>query len=179
MLPKLVPRQKVNPKSYRWPPWIVFGGFLLFFVPSCSTLLPPATLDRVMESNGGTFYFYQDEELEISLRIGPGRLFDWHFKNKGNQKLVIPMTSLALRRQNDETDYALWGEPKKNLAEDGDLTLLPGGFANYSFPVRSKSPFWPFAPKEVSSYRLHFSVRWGYRDYQYAVGFEPLVVPKN
>lgn len=152
--------------------WLGFG---LVLVMGCGLVLPPARLDKVMASNGGSFYFYGDDDLEISLRIGPGKVFDWRFKNRGRQKLTLAMESLALRRAGDSQVYALWGEPRDNLAQVGPLTLAPGGFANYTFPVRSKSPFWPFRPESAESYRLSFTVRWGYRDYRYDVGFEPLL----
>lgn len=137
-------------------------------------MLPPAKLNKVLDSNGGSYYFFSDDDLEISLQIGPGRMFRWKFKNIGRKTLVIDPHSIVLLREKDQQEYALWGEPNKSLPKGGPIELKAGGFATYEYPVRSKSPFWPFAPKQEDTYQLKLTVRWGYRNYAYTFGFEPL-----
>lgn len=127
-----------------------------------------------MESNGGSFFILSKDGLEVSLKVGPGKVFDWRFKNIGQQPLRIDMASLALTRQGDSEKYGLWGEPRRKPPEEPYLDLKPGGFANYTFPIRSRSPFWPFRPETSENYQLEFTIRWGFRDYQYRLGFEVL-----
>lgn len=150
----------------------VFAGCLLLQI-SCSAWMPEAKLNRVMDTNGGSYFFFADNDLQVSLRIGPGKLFDWQFKNIGNQTMTLDVRSLYLLRKGDPVRYALWGEPVGDSPNASSLELKPGGFAKYQFPVRSKSPFWPFLPETEDQYQLKLSVRWGFRDYGYSLGFTP------
>jgi len=154
-----------------WPP-ILFLTAAMGWSLQCN--LPPAHQRLVMESNGGSFFFLADGGLEVSLRVGPGKVFDWQFKNIGDRPLRLDLASIALIRQGDPIKYGLWGEPRQKTPEDPYVKLEPGGFAKYSFPVRSRSPFWPFRPESSEDYQLEFTIRWGVRDYQYRLGFEVL-----
>lgn len=140
---------------------------------ACSALLPEAKLNKVMDTNGGTYFFFADRDLQVSFKIGPGKLFDWQIKNIGNQVMILDVGSMYLQRKGDSVRYALWGEPQEEILGASRIELKPGGFAKYQFPVRSISPFWPFSPQTADQYQLKLRVRWGFRDYGYSLGFKP------
>ena len=153
--------------------WLsILFAFSVFATVQCR--LPPSKQNLIMDSNGGSFFFLSKDGLEVSLRVGPGKLFEWRFKNVGDRPLRLDMNSIALIREGDPQKYGLWGEPLLEGPAQPYLKLEPGGFTDYSFPIRSKSPFWPFRPQTSATFQLEFTIRWGFRDYFYRLGFEVL-----
>jgi hypothetical protein len=118
----------------------------------------------------GNQYIFDDGFLKVSF-VAKKIQFNYAFRNLSDRDVTITASSLVLKRGNDATDYALWGEPVLNKAPFEDIVIKPGHFFRMTYPVRVRSPFYPFRPPPEPEWRLEFEATWGFEKRTYILPF--------
>lgn len=118
----------------------------------------------------GNQYIFEDGFLKITM-VAQGLLFRYTFRNIGDRPVSIGGASILLKRDQDAIDYAPWGELVPRTTPMPDIELPVGHFVQIAYPIRVRSPFYPFRPPASPAWFLQLKATWGLEHRTYVLPF--------
>lgn len=118
----------------------------------------------------GPQYVFDDGYVKVSF-VPQKTRFTYAFRNIGQRDVTISGASIKLAIEDDPVQYAPWGEKHSLNTNIRDIELPPGHFMRLEYPVRVRSPFYPFKPPGKPAWYLEFSATWGFQQLSYRLPF--------
>lgn len=120
----------------------------------------------------GNQYIFEDGFIKITFVVEQ-QTFHYVFRNIGDRNVTINGSSLMLKQEANPKNYALWGELQRLEKPMADMELLAGQYMRLTYPVRIRSPFYPFRPPLKPAWYMQFKASWAFETRDYVLPFPP------